>query len=341
MQPADFNYQLPPELIAQTPLASRSASRVLHVPADTELFSELTFADIPRLFRPGDLLILNNTRVVPARLFGSKASGGKIEMLLERMLEPQLALAQLRASKPPVSGSLIRFEGGIEARVEGREQGFYRLRFAGPLLPMLETHGHMPLPPYITRGDEGADRDRYQTVFAADSGAVAAPTAGLHFDHPLLQKLAAMGVEQAFITLHVGAGTFLPLRDEQIRSGKLHAERVIVSPETCAAVAAAHARGGRVIAAGTTVVRALETAALDGRLSAYDGMTCLFIRAGFAFQVVDVMITNFHLPQSSLLMLVSAFRGREVVMAAYRHAVARRFRFFSYGDAMILERQHG
>jgi S-adenosylmethionine:tRNA ribosyltransferase-isomerase len=337
MLPADFEYDLPPELIAQQPLAERSASRLLHVRADSDAFSEYRFADLPGLLEPNDLLVLNNTRVLPGRLFGKKLSGGQIEMLLERVLESRLALVQLRANRAPAIGSRLIFEPDIEAEVEGREGRFYRLRFGKDIEPLLAAHGHVPLPPYIDRADIAADRERYQTVYARNPGAVAAPTAGLHFDEALLGQLAAKGIRTASLTLHVGAGTFLPLEDEQLEKGELHAEKIVVDQSVCAAVEQTRSQGGRIVAVGTTVVRALESAARDGMLAPFAGETQIFIRPGYRFQIVDAMITNFHLPQSSLLMLVSAFRGRETILAAYRHAVAERFRFFSYGDAMLLE----
>lgn len=337
---ADYGFDLPPELIAQTPLAERAASRLLHVPASGD-YGEYAFANVGELLQPNDLLVLNDTRVIPARLFGQKASGGKVEMLLERILEPDLALVQLRSSRSPAVGSELTFEGGASATVEGRRDNFFLLRFAGDVQSLLEQHGHMPLPPYIERDDAAADRERYQTVFAKQPGAVAAPTAGLHFDESLLGKLAEQGIRQAKITLHVGAGTFLPLRDEQLRSGRLHSERIEVSADVCAAISETRAAGGRVVAVGTTVVRALESAAAAGGLRPFSGETDIFIYPGYRFRVVDAMITNFHLPESSLLMLVSAFRGREAILAAYRYAVQQRFRFFSYGDAMFLEKNAG
>lgn len=340
--PADFDFELPPELIAQAPLAERAASRLLVVPPAAEaaagqcVYQELRFAELERVLRPDDLLIMNNTRVIPARLFGRKASGGRVELLLERVLSDDTALVQLRSSRAPRPGTRLEFEPDIDAEVLGRDGSFFRLRFAGAVLELLEQHGRIPLPPYIERDAGAADRDRYQTVYASDPGAVAAPTAGLHFDADLLGRLRAAGVTTAEVTLHVGAGTFLPLRDAQLESGRLHAERLTVSAEVVAAVAAARAAGGRVVAVGTTVMRALESAAAQGELVPLQGETELFIWPGYQFRVVDALITNFHLPQSSLLMLVGAFAGTEHVLAAYRHAVRERFRFFSYGDAMLL-----
>jgi S-adenosylmethionine:tRNA ribosyltransferase-isomerase len=337
MLPADFNYELPSELIAQSPLAQRDASRLLHVPASGS-YRELQFRELGLLLQPHDLLVLNDTRVIPGRLYGRKATGGRIEILLERMLEPRRALVQLRSSHSPHAGSELHFEAGMSAVVEGRQDEFFIIRFNGEIEPYLLIHGHVPLPPYIQRSDDSVDRDRYQTVFARESGAVAAPTAGLHFNEALLASIQAAGVRLARLTLHVGAGTFMPLRQEQIAAGRLHRERLHVNADVCAAVQQARLTGGRVIAVGTTVVRALEAAAGGGELQPYSGETDIFIQPGYEFAVVDAMITNFHLPESSLLMLVSAFHGREAILAAYRYAVERRFRFFSYGDAMFLER---
>jgi S-adenosylmethionine:tRNA ribosyltransferase-isomerase len=338
MQPSDFDYELPAELIAQEPLPKRAASRLLFVPVEGD-FRDLHFNDLEELVRPGDLLVINDTRVIPGRLFGRKASGGKVEMLLERIAEPDLGLVQLRSSRSPGVGAELVFEPDITATVEGRAGPFFLVRFNQLLEPLLEQHGHVPLPPYIQRADREQDRGRYQTVFAQAKGAVAAPTAGLHFEEALLTSLARRGVEIASVTLHVGAGTFAPLRPEQIESRRLHSERVVVSEAACAAVEAARERGGRVIAVGTTVVRALESAAAGGAMQPLSGETEIFITPGYKFAVVDAMITNFHLPKSSLLMLVAAFHGRGEILAAYRHAVDRRYRFFSYGDAMFLERR--
>jgi S-adenosylmethionine:tRNA ribosyltransferase-isomerase len=338
MDPIDFNYQLPQDLIAQEPLEHREDSRLLYVPAQVG-YEEYRFADIGQLLRPGDLLVLNDTRVLPARLFGHKESGGKVEILLERLLEPELALVQLRSSRSPGEGSQLTFDGGAQAVVEGRQDNFFRLRFTEALQPLLEEHGHMPLPPYIERADVDADRERYQTVFARKPGAVAAPTAGLHFTDALLNEIRGSGVNTVRITLHVGAGTFLPLREEQIDSGKLHSELVSVDGDVCAAIEQTRAAGGRVVAVGTTVVRALEAAAQSGKIKELQGETDIFIRPGYEFRVVDAMITNFHLPESSLLMLVSAFAGKETILDAYHYAVEHKFRFFSYGDAMFLEKR--
>jgi len=282
--------------------------------------------------------VVNDTRVLPARLYGAKASGGRIEMLLERLLSSDEALVQLRSSHAPKPGSTLSFDGGVSATVLRRQDEFFVLRFARPVVEVLDQAGHVPLPPYIHRADATADRERYQTVYARERGSVAAPTAGLHFSEALLSALAAQGVAFGRLTLHVGAGTFAPLRPHHLKTGRLHAERLQVSAELCTAVASCRERGGRVVAVGTTAVRGLETAAASGMLRAFDGETSLFIRPGYRFQVVDALVTNFHLPESSLLMLVAAFGGMDRVMAAYREAVTRRYRFFSYGDAMFLRR---
>jgi S-adenosylmethionine:tRNA ribosyltransferase-isomerase len=336
MQRSDFHYELPERLIASSPSAERSASRLLHLAADGLM--DRQFFDIEQVLDPGDLLVLNNTRVMRARLYGHKESGGRVEILLERLLGQDLALAQMRASKPTRVGSRLKI-GAYWVRMEGREEEFFRLRAEDcPWQQLMAEQGHIPLPPYIQRADTPLDEERYQTVFARQQGAVAAPTAGLHFDRPLLQRIKAKGVELAEVTLHVGAGTFQPLRVENIASHRMHAEWLEVSEQVCAQVAATHGRGGRVIAVGTTCVRSLETAAHSGCLQPYRGETRLFITPGYAFRVVDALITNFHLPESTLLMLVCAFAGYERVMAAYAHAVAQDYRFFSYGDAMFLER---
>ena len=338
MAAEDFSYHAPEELIAQRPLESRGSSRLLHLPAGGEL-RDRQFADLPRLLEPGDLLVVNDTAVVPARLFGAKKSGGRVEMLLERFLGRDRALAQLRASRSPRTGQELVFEGGATARVAGREDAFFVLEFDRDLDAHLRRHGHVPLPPYIRRPDRFADRKDYQTVFARNAGAVAAPTAGLHFDDPMLRTLSGRGVDLAGITLHVGAGTFKPVTARQIQDAELHSERMQVSDEVCRRINACRRRGGRVCAVGTTVTRALETAAADGQIKPFDGETRLFIMPGFKFRAVDLLVTNFHLPESSLLMLVCAFAGRKRVLDAYRHAVGERYRLFSYGDAMLLEKQ--
>ncbi len=338
MRLSDFDYELPPELIAQHPTERRSASRLLHLPSSGDP-ADLDFLDLPQLLRAGDLLVFNNTRVIPARLFGCKSTGGRVEVLIERLLAPDRALAHIRASKSPKAGSAIEV-GDWTLRVEGREEELFELCLEGEgdLHAVMATEGHMPLPPYIRRADGQPDQERYQTVYAKRAGAVAAPTAGLHFDRRMLERLDAMGVRRAEVTLHVGAGTFQPVRSEDLDQHRMHSEWLEVSEGVCREVAATRERGGRVVAVGTTSVRCLETAAAAGELRPFEGDTRLFIRPGYPFRVVDVLLTNFHLPRSTLLMLVSAFAGHERVMAAYQHAVSRRYRFFSYGDAMLLER---
>lgn len=342
MQRSDFSFDLPPELIAQAPLAERAASRLLCLDQRGQI-SDRNFRALLELLRPDDLLVLNDTRVIPARLHGHKDSGGQIEVLVERVLDSRRILAQVRASKTPRAGARVFLEGAIEAQVLGREGEFFILKFTGEtdVLTQLEQHGHVPLPPYIQRADANADRERYQTVYAREPGAVAAPTAGLHFDADLLAQVQARGVEMGYVTLHVGAGTFQPMRVERLEEHRMHAERTEVSAATCAQITATKARGGRVIAVGTTVVRSLESAAQSGELQPYSGETRIFITPGYSFQVVDALVTNFHLPESTLLMLVSAFAGYAPIMRAYKHAVEQRYRFFSYGDAMFLERTVG
>lgn len=339
MRRTDFSFDLPPELIAQHPLAERTASRLL-VLHDGQV-SDRLFTDLVEFLQPDDLLVMNNTRVIPGRLFGQKATGGKVEVLVERVVDAHQVLAHVRASKSPKPGSELHLEGGIQAEVTGREGDLFCLLFAGeqPVVELLEGHGHMPLPPYIERSDAAADRERYQTVFAERQGAVAAPTAGLHFDQAMLDALAEKGVDSTFVTLHVGAGTFQPVRVDNIDEHHMHKEYIEVSAETVAAVKQTQARGGRVVAVGTTSVRALESAAQQGELKPFTGDTDIFITPGYRFKVVDLLITNFHLPESTLLMLVCAFAGYDEVMAAYRHAVKQDYRFFSYGDAMLLSRR--
>ncbi len=336
MRRSDFSYELPEELIAQAPLAERPASRLLVVDGALGHFRDARFRDLPGLLAPNDLVVLNDTRVIPARAFGRKATGGRVEMLVERISDDHTVTAQLKASKTPAVGGYIDFDGGARAEIVERVEELWRLRFDRPVMHWLESHGHIPLPPYIRRADAQDDRQRYQTVYARSPGAVAAPTAGLHFDRALLAAIQHMGVRLATVTLHVGAGTFQPVRVEDPREHSLHAERVEVGPAVCEAVAETRRRGGRVIAVGTTVVRSLESAAADGDIEPFEGETELFILPGYRFRVVDAMVTNFHLPESSLLMLVAAFAGRKTVLAAYRHAVAERYRFFSYGDAMFV-----
>jgi len=338
----DFHFDLLPELIAQQPLAHRSGSRLLTLDGATGALGDQQFRELPELLRPGDLLVFNDTRVIPARLFGHKASGGRFELLVERLLDEQRALVQIRVSKAPKPGGRLQFDAGFTAVVLGRHDDLFDIRIAGDQswLPLLEQHGRVPLPPYITREPTGEDRERYQTVYARQPGAVAAPTAGLHFDQALLDRLATLGVERTFITLHVGAGTFQPLRVERIAEHVMHAEWIEVGAAACEQIRAARARGGRIIAVGTTVTRALETAAGDeGVAQPWKGETRIFIYPGYRFRCVDALITNFHLPESTLLMLVAAFAGPAEILKAYRHAVERRYRFFSYGDAMFITRR--
>ncbi len=333
MQISDFDYALPDELIARYPAAERRASRLLEVGPE---IADRQFADLPILLTPGDLLVFNDTRVIPARLAAVKDTGGRAEILIERVESEFCALAQVRASKSPKKGGRLRLAGGEEVVVAGRDEEFFILDFPKPVLQILDSAGEVPLPPYLGRGAEPEDAERYQTVYAKDPGAVAAPTAGLHFDRRMLDDTLAAGARHAFITLHVGAGTFQALRSEHIMENRLHRERVRVSEACCDAVRQTRASGGRVIAVGTTAVRALECASRGGEIRAFEGETDLFILPGYEFRSVDAMITNFHLPRSSLLMLVAAFAGRERILRAYEHAVQSRYRFFSYGDSMFV-----
>lgn len=337
MRREDFDYHLPEELIAQSPLAERSASRLLVLDGRTGRIDDRAFRDLPQLLAHDDLLVFNDTRVVAARLVGFKPSGGRVEIFLERPVSAREALVQMRASKPIREEMVVATEGG-PVRVVCKRDDLWQVELPAPALEFFEQWGETPLPPYIHRSPGAADRERYQSIFAQYAGAVAAPTASLHFDEGLIAALDALGISRSFVTLHVGAGTFQPVRVEDIESHVMHAERVSVSAETCEAVERARANGGRVIAVGTTVARALESAATgaNGALAPFAGDTRLFISPGFQFQVVDALITNFHLPESTLLMLVSAFAGREHVLAAYAHAVQSRYRFFSYGDAMFV-----
>ncbi len=352
MHRQDFSFALPAELIAQRPAAERGDSRLLALDGAVGAWRDLQFKDLPGLLRPTDLLVFNDTRVVPARVHGTKESGGKIELLLERVLTRRTALVHARSSKTLKAGGTVNLPGGHTARLLAREGDLFRLEFSVDVLEFLETFGEVPLPPYIERAPDPADRERYQTVYAREPGAVAAPTAGLHFDAGMFAALDRMGVRRAFVTLHVGAGTFQPVREEEIERHEMHAETLEVGADTCAAIDAARAAGGRVIAVGTTVVRSLETAALAaggaeagagagvgagaGAVRPYRGATRIFITPGYRFRVVDAMLTNFHLPESTLVMLCAAFVGRERLLAAYAHAVEARYRFFSYGDAMFL-----
>ncbi len=343
MRVKDFHFELPDELIARHPAEQRTGSRLLCVEGDTGAMAHRGFAELLELLRPGDLLVVNDTRVIPARMFGQKASGGKIEMLIERVVDAHHALVHIRSSKSPKPGASLLLEGRLEAEVTGRRGALFEVRFKGErsLLSWLDEIGHMPLPPYMNREDHESDRERYQTVYNRAPGAVAAPTAGLHFDESLLQALRAKGVELGFVTLHVGAGTFQPVKVDTVLEHQMHSEYIEVSARVCQQVSAARRRGGRVIAVGTTSVRCLESAAKQhgGELAAYSGETDIFIYPGYQFAVVDCLITNFHLPESTLLMLVSAFAGQAHIRAAYVEAVAQRYRFYSYGDAMFLTRR--
>lgn len=343
---SDFQFDLPDELIARYPMPERSASRLLMLDGNTGDTRHGHFRDVLDLVNPGDLLVFNNTRVIPARMFGQKASGGKLEILVERILDDHSVLAHVRASKAPKPGTQILLDNGFSAEMFARHDALFELHFAGdlPVLDILNQIGHMPLPPYIDRPDENSDKERYQTVYNQRPGAVAAPTAGLHFDEPLLAALREKGVDFAYVTLHVGAGTFQPVRVERIEDHQMHSEYVEVSADVVEKINAARARGNRVIAVGTTSVRSLETAAQASLkagkpLSPFFGDTSIFIYPGYQYQVVDALITNFHLPGSTLIMLVSAFAGYDHVMNAYQEAVTSGYRFFSYGDAMFITRQ--
>jgi S-adenosylmethionine:tRNA ribosyltransferase-isomerase len=342
MQRSDFHFDLPPKLIAQRPLPERAASRLLVLDGASGRSRDRMFADLPTLLNPGDLLVFNDTRVLPARLFARKETGGQAEILVERLVAARRVTAHVRASKSPRPGGRLTLPGGEVLTVAGREDALFVLVSESEDIAVLLTrHGHTPLPPYIDRPDDAGDRERYQTVYGRREGAVAAPTAGLHFDAAMLERLRALGVELAQVTLHVGAGTFQPVREDDLDKHRMHAEWLEVTDEVCAQVAAARERGGRVVAVGTTTVRSLETAAASGELRPFRGDSRLFIKPGYRFRVIDAMLTNFHLPESTLLMLVCAFAGHGPVMAAYRHAVAERYRFFSYGDAMFLTRANG
>ncbi len=338
MRLSDFDYDLPAALIAQFPPANRSESRLLHLDPLAGGLHDRQFRDLPELLSPGEVLVFNDTRVIKARLLGHKASGGKVEAMIERVLGEHEALAFIRASHKPKPGSQLTL-GETQAEVLARDEDLYHLRFAGPetMLALLERAGSLPLPPYIIRAAEHADETRYQTVYAREPGAVAAPTAGLHFDQAMLARLDEMGVIRVHVTLHVGAGTFQPVRVENIAEHRMHSERYAIPITTIKAIAEAKRRGSRVTAVGTTSLRALESAARTGVLEHEEGETDLFITPGYHFQIVDRLLTNFHLPKSTLLMLVSAFGGRENIRQAYLHAVANNYRFFSYGDAMLIE----
>lgn len=341
MKRTDFQFELPEALIAQYPSTQRNASRLLKLEGDEGALTDLQFIDFPSLLRPGDLLVFNNTRVIPARLLGQKDSGGKIEVLVERVLDGHRVLAHVRSSKSPGTGRHLLLEDVLDVEVLGRQGALFELYFHvdSTVTDALETYGRLPLPPYIERDVAKEDLERYQTVYALHTGAVAAPTAGLHFDQTMLDTIKELGIETAQVTLHVGAGTFQPVRVDDIKTHIMHAERIEVSAEVCEQVKATHARGGRVIAVGTTSVRALESASHTGLIEPFSGETEIFIYPGYQFKSVDAMLTNFHLSESTLLMLVSAFAGRDNVMGAYQHAIEQQYRFFSYGDAMFITKR--
>lgn len=338
MQLSQYDYDLPQQLIAQVPLAERTHSRLLVLDKQTDRLCDATFSDLLTYLKPGDCLVLNDTKVIPARLYGQKPTGGKVEILIERVIDAQHALAFIKASKAPSPGTTLLLADDKVLTIDGRQDNLFQLSCAADIdfETLLLAHGHMPLPPYIQRQDQAADKIRYQTVYAEHSGAVAAPTAGLHFDEALLQACTAAGIDRVRLTLHVGAGTFQPVRVQDIRQHVMHREWCQIDADSAAKINATKQRGGRIIAVGTTSVRCLETAAQNGQLQAYEGETQLFIYPGYPFQIIDGLITNFHLPQSSLLMLVSAFAGYAFTMQAYQHAISQAYRFFSYGDAMLI-----
>jgi S-adenosylmethionine:tRNA ribosyltransferase-isomerase len=340
MRTQDFDFYLPSDLIAQHPAKKRSGSRLLHLDGNNGQLTDSAFSNLTHWLRPNDLIIFNDTRVIKARLFGQKATGGNVEVMIERALNDHEALAQVRASRSPKAGTRLLLEGAIEAVVLGRDDDLFHLQFlhSAPIYDLLEQYGHLPLPPYITHAAESEDESRYQTVYAKHAGAVAAPTAGLHFDEAMLSNLEAMGVNTAYVTLHVGAGTFQPVKVDEISAHKMHSERYHIPEETVSLIQQAKQSGGRVLAIGTTALRALESAAQHGTLAAGGAETSIFITPGHSFNIVDRLLTNFHLPKSTLMMLVSAFAGHDHVMAAYQHAVEQQYRFFSYGDAMLIER---
>ncbi len=338
MRRDEFSYQLPEELIAQFPTEQRGSSRLLVMESLSGELTDLEFSKLPGLLKVGDLLVFNDTRVIPARLFGNKETGGKVEILLERILDDQRMLAQLRASKTPKPGSMIYLQDDIKLELMEREDDMFVLDVIGEMtvLELMQQLGHVPLPPYIQREDNVEDMDRYQTVYARNPGAVAAPTAGLHFTDELMHEITEQGIDSVFVTLHVGAGTFQPVRVDNIEEHQMHSEYLEVSADVCDKVKQCKAMGGRVIAVGTTAVRCLETAVQASELKPYKGETDIFIYPGYEFKVIDALITNFHLSESTLLMLVSAFAGRDNIMDAYQHAIEQRYRFFSYGDAMFI-----
>lgn len=341
MKRTDFQFDLPNELIAQFPCSERTASRLLSLNGDSGELKDLQFIDFISLLKPNDLLVFNNTKVIPARLLGQKESGGKIEVLIERILDQHRVLAHVRSSKSPGAGRRLLLEDKLTVEVLGRHDALFELYFHGEesVIDVLEANGRLPLPPYIERDVSKDDLERYQTVYAQHIGAVAAPTAGLHFDQAMLDKIKSLNIKTAEVTLHVGAGTFQPVRVDDIKTHQMHAERIDVSESVCEQVKATRAAGGRVIAVGTTSVRALESASRSGHIEPYSGETDIFIYPGYQFKSVDAMVTNFHLSESTLLMLVSAFAGRANIMVAYQHAIEQRYRFFSYGDAMFITRK--
>ncbi|HFD32540.1 MAG TPA: tRNA preQ1(34) S-adenosylmethionine ribosyltransferase-isomerase QueA [Gammaproteobacteria bacterium] len=344
MQKKDFSFTLPDSLIAQKPCDKRTDSRLLHINRKTSQIKDRLFTDILDLLQPGDLLVMNNTRVIPARLFGKKETGGAVEVLIERLLDEKRAMAFVRASKSPKVGSTIHFANDVTATVSGRDDGLFELAFNidSDLLGVLEALGEIPLPPYMHRDATEYDKNRYQTVFAEHPGAVAAPTAGLHFDEDILSKIKAKGIDFSYVTLHVGAGTFQPIRVDNILEHKMHKERIDVSAETCQKINETRKNGGRIVAVGTTVVRSLESAAREGlseqdEILPFSGETDIFIYPGYQFQMIDALVTNFHLPESTLLMLVSAFASHSQIQQAYQHAIDEKYRFYSYGDAMFID----
>jgi len=335
MKVSDYHFDLPENLIAQKPTDERCSSKLLCVHEDN--CNDRVFSELPEILSKNDLLVLNNTKVMPSRLFGIKSTGGRVEILLERILDKDIALVQVRSNRRPRSGALIELNNKATIKVLAIERDFLRVKFSEPIISILNDIGHIPLPPYIKRMPNENDKDRYQTVFAEKLGAVAAPTAGLHFNRKLLQTIQDKGIKTGMVTLHIGAGTFMPLREEQLKTKQLHKEYVIVGDELCRKIEHTVSKGGRVVAVGTTVTRALESAASSGTIKPMCGDTNLFIYPGFEFKIVDAIITNFHLPGSSLIMLVSAFIGRDKIKKAYQHAINRGYRFYSYGDAMFLE----
>lgn len=337
MRRLDFHYDLPPELIARHPSVQRRDSRLLYLPRASER-EDKRFVDLVSLLRPDDVLVFNNSKVIPARLFGHKSTGGRIEILLERALQNNQALVKIKASKAPRKDASLKLDGGQTVRVGDRQQDLYCLQFSSDPVAYFEQHGEVPLPPYLERPPEDQDRYRYQTVYAKEAGSVAAPTAGLHFDTNMFRELEQAGINYGFVTLHVGSGTYQPVRCDAIEDHQMHAESFSIDAELVAKIENARQRGGRVVAVGTTSLRSLEAASADGHLAPFAGDTRIFIYPGYPFRTVDALLTNFHLPESTLLMLVSALAGRERILAAYQHAIDQRYRFYSYGDCMLIER---